>query len=77
MTNLQAYYNGSSIQTVEDYKFEKDQRLIITVLDDNESGRKAGIKSLRGSLAKYANPNLIDKEKDAWEMAVKEKYDIR
>lgn len=77
MTNLQAYYNGSSIQTVEDYKFEKDQRLIITVLDDNESDRKAGIKALRGSLAKYANPNLIDKEKDAWEMAVKEKYDIR
>jgi hypothetical protein len=25
-------------------------------------------------LKKYANPDLIEKEKDAWELAVKEKY---
>jgi len=27
-----------------------------------------------GSLSKYANANLIDKEKDAWEIYAREKY---
>lgn len=31
-------------------------------------------KSLRGSLSKYKNNNLREKEKDAWPMAVKKKY---
>lgn len=31
-------------------------------------------KSLRGSLSKYKNDSLRKKEKDAWAMAVKDKY---
>lgn len=31
-------------------------------------------KSMKGFLKKYANPMLIEKEKDAWETNVKEKY---
>ena len=77
MTTLQAYYNGSSIQTVDDYKFEKNQRLIITVLDNDADTKKAGLKAVRGSLSKYANPDLIKKENGAWEKAAKEKYDLR
>lgn len=30
----------------------------------------------RGMLKKYANPALIEKEKDAWELAVKEKHNV-
>jgi hypothetical protein len=29
---------------------------------------------MRGALKKYANPELIEKESQAWEMAVKEKH---
>ncbi len=32
-------------------------------------------KTARGSLAEYANPDLREQEKTAWEKAVKEKYD--
>lgn len=30
----------------------------------------------RGMLKKYADPTLIEKEKDAWELAVKEKHHV-
>lgn len=77
MKTLQAFYNGTTIETVEEYPFERNQKLIITVLDDSKNDKKAGLKALRGSLAKYANPKLIEKESDAWANAVKEKYDLR
>ncbi len=32
-------------------------------------------KPLRGSLSKYANPELISQEEGAWERAVQEKYE--
>lgn len=32
-------------------------------------------KSLRGCLHQYANPALIDQEHEAWQDAVREKYD--
>jgi hypothetical protein len=35
------------------------------------------VKSARGILSKYKNPALIPREKQAWEQAVKEKYDHR
>ncbi len=31
-------------------------------------------KNLRGSLSKYKNARLREKEKEAWAMAVKEEY---
>ena len=36
--------------------------------------RSALVKSLTGSLHQYANPALRSQEKDAWFMAVREKY---
>ena len=33
------------------------------------------VKKVAGKLKKYANPDLIYKEKKAWEKAVKEKHD--
>lgn len=68
MKTLQAYYRGGVIQTVEDYSFEENQKLIVTVLDSPD--KKKGIKELRGCLSKYADPKLIEKESDAWANAV-------
>jgi hypothetical protein len=42
-------------------------------VETEKSTSKPGRKA-RGILRKYKNPNLISKEKIAWEMAVKEKH---
>ena len=34
MKNIPAYFDGNTVRTVEDYPFQKNQRLVITVLDD-------------------------------------------
>ena len=70
MLVLPAYYDGNSVKTVDDYKFSKNQKLMITVLDENEEKKINGLKSLRGSLSKYANPDLIKNEKTAWSKAI-------
>ena len=77
MLVLPAYYDGSSVKTVDNYKFSKNQKLMITVLDESEEKKLNGIKTLRGSLSKYANPKLIEKEKSAWSMASGEKHGLR
>ena len=77
MLVLPAYFDGETVKTVDNYKFSKDQKLMITVLDEEEEKKINGIKTLRGSLSKYANPKLIEKEKSAWSVAAGEKYGIR
>lgn len=77
MLVLPAYFDGETVKTVDNYKFSKDQKLMITVLDEVEEKKINGIKNLRGSLSKYANPNLIEKEKSAWSIASGEKHGIR
>lgn len=77
MLVLPAYYDGNSVKTIDDYKFSKNQKLMITVLDENEEKKLNELKSLRGSLSKYANPDLIEKEKTAWSKAMGEKHGLR
>lgn len=77
MLVIPAYYDGNTVKTVDDYKFSKNQKLMITVLDEAEEKKMSGIKSLRGSLSKYANPNLIKNEKAAWGKAAGEKHGLR
>lgn len=36
MKSIPAYFDGNTVKTLDDYPFEKKQRLIITVLDDKE-----------------------------------------
>lgn len=36
MKSIPAYFDGNTVKTLDDYPFEKNQRLIITVLDDKE-----------------------------------------
>ena len=74
MLVLPAYFDGETVKTVDNYKFSKDQKLMITVLDEAEETKINEIKALRGSLSKYENPKLIEKEKSAWSMASGEKH---
>ena len=77
MLVLPAYYDGNTVKTVDDYKFSKNQKLMITVLDESEEKKMSDIKSLRGSLSQYANPDLIKNEKNAWNKAMGEKHGLR
>ena len=76
MEALQAYFDGNAVKTLGDVKLKKNQKLIITVLDeflDDVPKKKMG-KSARGILSKYANNDLPEEENTAWEKAVSEKY---
>lgn len=75
MLALNGYYDGKQIQTFEQVHAKKNQKLIITVLDEfiEEKPLKAST-SARGSLSKYANINLWNKENNAWNEMVGKKY---
>lgn len=75
MLALQGYYDGQKIQTLEAIQAEKNQKVIITVLDEfvEEMPVRKG-HSARGLLSEYADTGLWEKEKTAWEKAVAEKY---
>jgi len=65
MVSLNGYYDGNTVQTLEKIQAKKNQKVIITILDEfiEESYPKIRTtESARGSLAKYANPKLWDKE---------------
>ena len=71
MLALNGYYDGTAIQALE----KINAKLIITVLDEFiEEIPKKNSTSARGSLAKYANTALWEKESTAWEEAMGEKY---
>ena len=75
MFSLQGYYDGTAVQTLEKITAKKNQKLIITILDEFiEETPKENSISARGSLEKYANTDLWEDEKTAWEKAVGEKY---
>ena len=77
MVSLNGYYDGNTVQTLEKIHAKKNQKVIITILDEfiEESPPKIRTtESARGSLAKYANPSLWGKEKTAWEEEVGEKH---
>ncbi len=44
---------------------------------NSEESKISSLKSLRGSLSKYANPDLIEKEKSAWMSAAGVKHALR
>lgn len=75
MLALQGYYDGNAVQTLEKIEAKKNQKLIITILDEFiDEVPEEKINSARGSLSKYANPELLKEENSAWEKAVIEKY---
>lgn len=75
MLALQGYYDGQKIQTLETIQAKKNQKVIITVLDEFMEEKPAGKgHSVKGLLSEYADTALWEKEKTAWEKAVTEKY---
>lgn len=83
MEALQAYFDGNTVKTLGNVKLKKNQKLIITVLDEflDDVPKKETGKSARGILSKYANNDLLEEENTAWEKAVAEKkingYEIK
>lgn len=76
MEALQAYFDGNAVKTLGNVKLKKNQKLIITVLDEflDDAPKMETGKSARGILSKYANNDLLEEENTAWEKAVAEKY---
>lgn len=74
MISIPAYFDGIAVRPIENFNFNVNQKLAIVIIENTESDKSKTIQSLRGSLSQYANPNLIQHEKEAWEMAVQEKY---
>lgn len=76
MLAIEGYYDGENVQTLGKMQAKKNQKLIITILDEfvEELPKKKDIQTVRGMLAKYADPELRKQEKSAWEKAVVEKY---
>ena len=77
MLTLNGYYDGSTVQTAEKIPAKKNQKVIITVLDEfieEVPMKKRSTESARGSLAQYANPSLWEKEENAWEKDIGERY---
>lgn len=76
MQALEGYYDGENVQTVGKIQAQKNQKLIITILDEfvEELPKKKSAQTARGMLAKYADSKLREQEKSAWEKAVVEKY---
>ena len=64
MLALQGYYDGQNIQTLGAIRAKKNQRVIITVLDEfiEEQSDKKDC-SARGLLSEYANLELWTEEK--------------
>ena len=76
MLAVQGYYDGSVIIPFEKIKAKRNQRIIITVMDEFvEPQKMAEAKGIRGILSKYADPGSAEREKDAWARAVVDKYD--
>jgi len=75
MKVIPAYFDGNTVRPLTQIDAKKNQLLYITILDSYLSDDKETIvNELCGSLHEYANPELIDKEKSAWEEAAVVKH---
>ncbi len=74
-STIQGYYDGEVIKPLEQINALPNQRVIITITDEFvDSETKSRKKGMRGVLARYANPELQECEKEAWERATVDKY---
>ena len=75
METITGYYDGVSIQPLENINAQPNQKTLIIIMDEFiESEKRSSVKGIRGILSKYADPSLIGQEKGAWERAVAAKY---
>ena len=87
MLAVHGYYDGTAFQPLENVTLHKNQRVIITILDNavkkpkmSEEDRRKKIEALGGCLHEYAIKDgrsideIMELESKAWEQAVIEKY---
>lgn len=75
MLAIEGYYDGATIRLPETFTAKRNQRVIVTLLDEFVRPKTVTKKtSVRGVLARYADPKLQEKEKGAWGCAMVEKY---
>ena len=75
MLAVQGYYDGTAIRTLEKIDAKPNQRVIIMVMDEFvERQPVTGKRGMRGALAQYADPALVEREKDAWARSAVKKY---
>lgn len=75
MFAVQGYFDGMTIKLLDKLIAKPNQKVIVTVMDEFiEPENDIQVNNIRGTLAQYANPALIEKERGAWEQAVGEKH---
>ena len=62
------YYDGTAVQIKEPLQMNQ-KVIVIPIENDTDLGESAA-----GGLHKYANPSLIEQEKDAWRKAAVKKH---
>jgi hypothetical protein len=61
---------------VSKYRGKNVEIIIIPLDNEAENQGEKKFKSVKGALHKYSNPSLINKEKTAWQDAIKRKYGV-
>ena len=75
MLAVPGYYDGVSIQPLDELRAKANQKVIITVLDEFiDPAPPCRFKGLRGVLSEYADSALTAREEGALEQMAKEKY---
>ena len=75
MFAVHGYFDGTVIKPLEKITARPNQRVIITIMDEFiEPVKETRKKGMRGVLSSYADPNLAQKEKEAWAQAVVKKH---
>lgn len=75
MSYVREVVEGKELSKIIDLPVSmKNKKVEIIVINYKEKANKTKIKSAAGILAKYANPTLREKEKDAWKNSVKKHF---
>ena len=61
---------------IKGYFIDNKYAGFVQELVENNRKKNSSSNSIAGSLHKYANPNLIEKEDDAWKSHMEEKHKI-
>jgi len=77
MLNANGYFDGNTIRTFDSVNAKKNQKVIITFLDEFIDEPRPQKKTARGILNEFARtdiPNIEKHEKDAWREAAEKKH---
>lgn len=74
MMAVDGYFDGNTIRFLNPFTAKTNQRVIVTLLDEVVDTAPTTQAHMRGALAKYANPALRSREKEAWADAAEAKH---